>query len=112
MILNWFIYRIIIKKIRVMKKIILCFSFLALSCSNDGEKIDVVYVYKVAVTSNCPRVSTSLNGTYRVSEATYNRIEKDYSLGSTCYWTSFQDLSNTARKGYVTSVLKCNSCGD
>ena len=94
------------------KIIVLSILFLASCSSNDEKTTNVDYVYKISLTSDCPKSSTSVSGTYNVSQTTYERVEQDYSLGSSCYYTSFKDLSNADRKGYVTSVLKCNTCGN
>ena len=94
-----------------MKKFIVILGFLLMACSgNESETAPDPYFFSIEVVSNCPRVSSSVTATYEVTETTYNRVKKDYDLNTSCFFATFNDLSNTSRRGYVTAMLRCNSC--
>jgi hypothetical protein len=93
-----------------MKKIICILFLVLLSCSKDDPE-EKPYIYTIYVVSTCPKTNTSVSGTHRVSKTTYERVEQDYDLGTSCFYATFNDLSGTSKKGYVTGLSACNSCG-
>lgn len=91
-----------------MKKFILVLGFLIISCSSDSKSSD--YVYSIMMDSGCPRTNVTTTATYKVSKDTYDSVGKDYSLGASCYYVTFNDENSVVRKGYVVNMSVCNSC--
>ena len=91
-----------------MRKLILILGFLIVSCSNDSESSEIIY--NIKVDSGCPKTNVTTTATYRVSKDTYDRVGKDYSLGTSCYFATFNDENLISRKGYVVNMSECNSC--
>lgn len=88
-----------------MKKlcIILVFStFTLFSCSNsDDNKTESVTTYTANTQTTCP------NGTiveHIITQTTYNNINQQMTVGSTCQWISFKDIKGLSIKGYLRGI--------